>query len=132
MTSPIQTLFEEANTEYINKDYELVYSGIAKVVFYYFEMSMKTFEKLKELPTHTWIHTQPSIEDPLKTFVIEVDGCVVLDKSKYLEYLSEDIRSKALGSIKCVSSYGTIFIGCISNEILPIGKVILRKHAIPL
>lgn len=127
---PIENLFEEANTEYLATDYKILLAGKAKHILYYYEMSKETFEKLKALDIHAWVHSQDSILNVGNKFRFDIEGLATKTKSARLLYFPKEIQEKSMGALKYESYLGAISITCIERSELPLGKAILRKHLV--
>ena len=115
---PIQILFEEAN-EQCRKDNHL------SPTIYYYEMSDNTLKKLIEKGEVIWITTLPSRE-------ITITGQAMLQTPELPPTRYLVIAKPVIGTLqfKSASYPKPTYVPIVWNNILPLGKTILRKAQI--
>ena len=116
--NPIQTLFEEAN-EQCRTD------GHLSPTIYYYEMSDHTLEKLLEKGEVSWTTKLPSGET-------DITGQAMLRTPEFPPVRYLVIRKSVIGTLQFKSALypKPTYVPIVWNDILPLGKTILRKSQI--
>ena len=115
---PIQTLFEEAN-EQCRTD------GHLTPTIYYYEMSDHTLNKLIEKGEVSWTTKLPSGET-------DITGQAMLQTLEFPPTRYLVIGKPVIGTLQFISALypKPTYVPIVWNNILPLGKTILRKAQI--